>query len=102
MIAREELELLISGAVQQAALAIESAHGRALTRTELGQLNASVSVALRMVADRCAAAKVVPPPPPSRHPARFFDPVRTQEIRAVTAEDIAKATQAGLSPVRPK
>lgn len=102
MIAREELELLILGAVQQAALSIESAHGRTLTRTELAQLNGSVSVAMRMVADRCAAAKVAPPPPPSRHPARFFNPVQTQEIRAVSAEDIAKATQAGLSPVRPK
>ena len=101
MISREELELLISGAVQQSALAIESAHGRALTRTELGQLNASISVALRMVADR-AAAKVPPPPPVSKHPARFFNPVRTQEIRAVSAEDIARATQAGISPVRPK
>lgn len=93
MISREELELIISGAVQQAALAIESAHGRTLTRTEMQHLNASVSVALRMVADRCAAAKVAPPPPPSRHPARFFNPVQTQEIRAVTDEDIARAKQ---------
>lgn len=91
MISKEELELLISGAVQQHALAIESAHGRTLTRTEMQQLNASVSVALRMVADRCAAAKVAPPPPPSRHPARFFNPVQTQEIRVVTAEAIEQA-----------
>lgn len=99
MISREELELLISGAVQQAALAIESAHGRTLTRTELGQLNGSISVALRMVADRCAAAKVPPPPPyRERRPAQFFSPVRTQEIRAVSDEDIAKATRQGPPP----
>jgi hypothetical protein len=91
VISREELELLISGAVQQAALAIESAHGRTLTRTEVSQLNGSISVALRMVADRCAAAKVPPPPPASRHPARFFNPVATQEIRVVTAEAIEQA-----------
>lgn len=93
MISREELELLTLGAVQQAALAIESAHGRTLTRTEAAQLQASISVAMRMVADRCAAAKAPPPPPVSRHPSRFFNPVMTQEIRAVTDEDIAKARQ---------
>jgi len=102
LISREELELLISGAVQQAALAIESAHGRTLTRTELGQLNASISVALRMVAERCAAAKVPPPPPASRHPARFFNPVATQEIRAVSAEDIRRATALGQPLAKPK
>lgn len=98
MISREELELLISGAVQQSALAIERAHGRALTRTEAEGLSAAVGVAMRMVADRCSAtAAKLPPPPPyrERRPGQFFNPIKTQEIRAVTDEDIARATGKG-------
>lgn len=105
MISREELELLISGAVSQAGLAIESVAGRRLTRTETDELGRVVATAMRLVADRCHAQRV-PPPPPAAPPApraRLFEAMRTQEVRVVTDEDIRKATVAGLSPVnRPK
>ena len=96
MISREELELLISGAVQQSALGIERAHGRTLTRTETEGLSAAVGVAMRMVADRCTAtAAKLPPPPPfrERRPGQFFNPVRTTEIKRVTDEDLERAKQ---------
>lgn len=94
MISREELELLISGAVQQSAMGIERAHGRALTRTELEGMSAAVGVAMRMVADRCSAtAAKLPPPPPyrERRPGQFFNPLRTDLIERVTPEAEAAA-----------
>jgi hypothetical protein len=49
----------------------------------------------RMVADRCYSSAKAPPPPPyrERRPAQFFDPLKTQELRQVSDEDIAKAKQ---------
>lgn len=98
MISREELELIVSGAVQQAALGIESAHGRALTRTEIERLSAAFRVATHMVIDRCTV-KAAPPPPPvarERHHGRFFQPLPTQQLlRPVSAEDIEAARKAG-------
>lgn len=99
MISREELELLISGAVSQAGLRIEAAHGRTLTRTETQHLGEVFATAMRMVADRCAASRTVAPPAPienARKQAPRFDPARTQEMNPVTAEDI-KRTLAGMS-----
>jgi hypothetical protein len=93
MIAREELELLISGAVSQAALGIESANGRRLTTTEIERMNLAIATAMRMVADRCGAARVPPPPPaPRAHSkAGWFNPLRTAELPRVTDEAIKKA-----------
>jgi hypothetical protein len=104
MITREELELLISGAVTQSALGIESANGRTLTRTETDRLSAAIATAMRMVADRCAGARIPPPPPVAREQGknRWFNPVLTQEIRQVTDEDIRKATLAGTPVIRQK
>ena len=99
MISREELELLISGAVSQAGLRVESAHGRTLTRTETQLLGEVMATAMRMVADRCAASRTVAPPAPiesARKLAPRFDPARTQELNPVSAEDI-KRTLAGMS-----
>src|SRR6185312_5177059 len=95
MIAREELELLISGAVSQAGLAIEAANGRVLTRSETERLSAVVSTAMRLVAERCSP-RTAPPPPPAARPPRVFNAAHTQEIPVVTAEDIRK-TLAGMS-----
>lgn len=95
MISREELQLLISGAVSQGGAAIESVEGRRLTRTELDELGRVMATLGHMIADRCAVAKAPPPPPASRERrhATHFNPLRTAEFRAVSAEDIAKATK---------
>jgi len=96
MITDAELQLLISGAVSQAGLGIESAHGRRLTHTETDRLGQAVATAMRMVADRCHATQAkVPPPPPYRirHHAQHFNPLLTQELPRVTDEEIAKAKQ---------
>jgi len=95
MISREELELLISGAVAQAGLAIESANGRVLTRSEVERLTGVVSTAMRLVVERCQP-KTAPPPPPAARAPRVFKPALTQEIRVVTDDDIRK-TLAGMS-----
>jgi len=105
VISQDELNLLVAGAVSLAGQGIESAHGRRLTTTETERLGHAIATAMRMLAERVHVAKVPPPPPPpapAHRPERLFAPVRTQEIRAVSDADIAKATQAGLSPVRPK
>lgn len=96
MISKDELELLITGAVGQAGLGIESAHGRVLTRTEVERLSAVIATAMRLLADRCHSAKVTPPPAPTQRPPRQFAPMQTQEIRVVTDEDVKK-TLAGMS-----
>lgn len=90
--------MIISGAVQQSALGIESAHGRALTRTETERLSVSIGVAMRLVADRCAASEAkLPPPPPaarSRTQAGLFNPLLTQELPRVTPEALEAAIKA--------
>lgn len=93
MISREELSLLISGALSQAGTAIASVEGRRLTRTETEELGRVLATAMHMVADRCVAAKLPPPQPAARErrQAVHFDPIKTQELRAVTDEDIARA-----------
>jgi len=94
VISREELQLLISGAVSQGGNAIESVAGRRLTRSELDELGRVIATLGHMIADRCAAKAPPPPPaPPQRRHAVHFNPIRTTEFRAVTAEDIERAKQ---------
>jgi hypothetical protein len=71
--------------------------GRRLTRTETQAVADAVNTALQLVAARSYAAKVPPPPPTprERRPAQFFNPLQTQELRRVTAEDIEAARKAG-------
>jgi Spy/CpxP family protein refolding chaperone len=91
MIAREELQLLISGAVSQAGSAIEAAAGRTLTRSETAALGRVIATAMHMVAER-AAVPLTPPPPPAardRRHAVHFNPVKTQELQ-LTPEQLQK------------
>lgn len=93
MIAREEMHMLVAGATNEGARAIELAAGRRLTRSELDALGEVFATFGRLVADRCYSSQKAPPPPPfrERRPAQFFQPMKTQELRAVTDEDIARA-----------
>jgi hypothetical protein len=93
MISREELDLIVGGAVNSIARTIESVNGRQLTRGETQAVADVVATALALVAAR-AHPQPAPPPPPAfreRRPAQFFHPLSTQEIRPVTDEDIARA-----------
>lgn len=93
MIAPEELELLVQGAISQAGRAVEAVGGTRLSRTETQALGQVIATAMQMVADRCrqAAAKLPPPPPRERRHGQLFQPQPTGLIRPVTDEDIAKA-----------
>lgn len=93
MIAREELDLLIAGAVNQIGRAIQSVSGRTMTRSELDEVGVVLSTLARMVAERCVVAPKLPPPPPhrERRHAQLFQPHPTGLIRPVSAEDIEAA-----------
>lgn len=93
MIAREEMHLLVAGAVNEAARAIEGVSARRLTRSELDAMGEVLATAMRLVADRVYSSAKTPPPPPfrERRPAQFFDPLATTELPRVTPEAIAKA-----------
>jgi hypothetical protein len=94
VISPEVLALLVSGAVNESARAIEAVGGRKLTRTELEAIGIVLSSALRTAAELSASKPAMPPSAPREVArSRFFSPVQTQEIRAVTNEDIAKARQ---------
>jgi hypothetical protein len=95
MIAREEMQMLVAGAANEAARGIEGVTGRRMTRSELDAICEVFSTFGRLVADRCYSSSKMPPPPPyrERRPAQFFNPLQTQELRAVSDEDIAKAKQ---------
>lgn len=96
MISREELSLLISGALQQGAAAIAAVDGKRLTRSETEELGRVFAVAMHMVADRCGAAKLPPPQPAARERrvAVQFDPLKTQELPRISDEDLANAARA--------
>lgn len=84
MISREEMALLVSGAMHEAANAIEGVNGRALTRTETEAMGAAFKTAMQIVSDRSSTSKVPPPAPvPGPRPPRVFNPMATQELRAV-------------------
>lgn len=83
MISREEMSLLVSGAMHEAANAIEGVNGRALTRTETEAMGAAFKTAMQILADRCASKAPPPPPAPGPRPPRVFNPAATAEFRAV-------------------
>lgn len=93
MIAREELEMLIAGAVNQVGRAVQGVSGRTMTRSELDEVGIVLSTLARMIADRCVVAPKLPPPPPyrERRHGQLFNPLKTAELRPVTDEDIAAA-----------
>lgn len=94
MISREELDLIASGTINRAGLAIEAVHGRGLTKSELNALANVLATALQLVAERSYSAPRTPPPAApyrERRHAQQFNPVRTAEIRPVTDEAISKA-----------
>lgn len=103
MISSAELALLISGAISEAVDGVLRASGRQLTREEAAAIAQVVSAAMRFVAERSAqAARPAPPPPPQpterqRRHARFFDPYRTAEFRAISPEEQAAASR-GTNP----
>lgn len=95
MISREELEMLIAGAVNQVGRAVQSVSGRTMTRSELDEVGVVLSTLARMIADRCVVAPKLPPPPPyrERRHGQLFQPQPTGLLRPVTDEDIASAKQ---------
>lgn len=83
MISREELALLVSGAMHEACSAIEAVAGRRLTSTEASAMGGAIKTAMLIVADRSAVKAALPPPAPGPRPPRPFNPLATQELRAV-------------------
>lgn len=94
-ISRDELDLLIAGAITQAAKAIEAVGRLRLTTTEAEKMGQAITTAMLLVAARAGNAAPPPPPAPGPRP-RVFNPAQTQEVRIVTDEDIRK-TLAGMS-----
>lgn len=89
MISREELALLLSGAMHEAGNAIEAVAGRRLTRTETEAMGRAFDTALKLAVDRCVSKAPPPPPVPAPRPPRAFNPLATQELRAVP-KDVGK------------
>jgi hypothetical protein len=83
MISRDELALLVSGAMHEACSAIEAVAGRRLTSTEASAMGAAFKTALIVACDRSSAKAPLPPPAPGPRPPRPFNPLATQELRAV-------------------
>lgn len=82
-ISRDELALLVSGAMHEACLAIEAVAGRRLTTTEASAMGAAFKTALLMAVDRAVPKAPLPPPAPAPRAPRPFQPMATQEFRAV-------------------
>jgi hypothetical protein len=93
MIAREEMDMLIAGAVNQVGRAVQGVSGRTMTRSELDEVSVVLSTLARMIADRCVVAPKLPPPPPyrERRHGQLFQPQPTGLIRPVSDEDIERA-----------
>jgi hypothetical protein len=89
MISREELALLSGGAMHEAAIAIEAVAGRRLTSSEMEAMGGVIKTAMLIVSDRSAAKAPLPPPAPGPRPPRPFNPLATQELRAVP-KDVGK------------
>ena len=82
-ISRDELALLVSGAMHEACLAIEAVAGRRLTSSEATAMGTAIKTAMLLVAARAVPQAPLPPPAPGPKPPRSFNPMATQELRAV-------------------